>query len=183
MLNTVISYSKNNYYHNILEKVTLDDDSKIFNNNGKKVKLYWAYYLIYGKTWYEAHCGAQPATETDNKLYLMNINKLNTKIQMSWKEFSSFCSKYYIKNPEKLIEIETIFSTEKEKGSYWNILFKSLASDIIYNCLGENLSQLCGHNLNLHIPTHWQIILENYTVHNYILTKVDDSYISNIEFM
>jgi hypothetical protein len=178
MLNTLLSYIKNNYYPKNVLKVTFDDDCQIFSNFGEKIELKSIHYLIYGKTWYEKHFNAQPYFSHSKQHYLTNIEKINSKIELSFREFLCFLPVFYYSEPRvDLTHIETIYNREKEKGSDWKTLFNELGTDIMYNCLGERLNRL---HFNLYMPRNWEIYLDDFNVIDYTQTPVVENFVSNI---
>ncbi len=178
MLNTIFSFAKNSYYPKELQSITLEDDSYIYNNFGKKVYLYWAYYLTNGKTWYETHFNAIPYTNAETNLYLENKTKLNMPINMEWQLFTSYLGPYT--NEIKLSMIKNIFENEKEKGSSWQTLFNQLGQDVIYNYLGHNLNAL-AIKLDLFMSKNWIIHLDNYLATPYEQIRITDDFLNSIQ--
>lgn len=179
MLNTILSFIKNNYFPHQINTVVFVDDSHIFNNFGKKIWLYLAYYLIHGKTWYEAKFSAIPLQENDKLTYDSNKTKLQNPIRMDWNTFSSFL-------PKNIIDIEIIkskFDNAIRSGDSWQELIHDFGQDFIFNTIGDKLPMLFFYQLNLYFPKYWKIDLNTFKPTDYIITEINDNFVDSIQII
>jgi hypothetical protein len=161
MLMSIITITREHFYPEIIRTLNLEDDSHIFNNYGKRVNLYWSYYVTYGKTYYEYWFNAQVLSGDEKRLYDNNREKLNTKLSISFDEFTIYIAKNIYYDSKMMSDIKSIFDKIVSEEGTWHDLFSLFDKNIIYNCIGSNLDNICI-KLKLFMPKMWYIDLDTF---------------------
>jgi hypothetical protein len=183
MINVSLYIAKTHFYPHIITTINLLDDSHVFNDNGQRVNLYWAYFATHGKTWYQVHFDAKILGDDETR-FNISLLKLDNPIHIDLHRYMSSVIKNTKINEKDFTEqIVTNFTIALENGFTWRQLIKSLNKKIIYNCIGPNLDYLFENIIGIEIPRKWYIDLAEWD-HTKIeikkITIVNDSEISEI---
>lgn len=107
-----------------LTHMSLQDESAIRCGGGVTLPLGDVYMLLYGKTWYQTYCDAQPMNNRDNIVRLANT--LSQKPTYEWKTlWKDYLSLGFVAS------LEPIIRQQYEFAESWHAFFQSIRDE---NC-------------------------------------------------
>lgn len=182
MINVSLYVVKRHFYPHTITTINLLDDSHVFNDNGKRVNLYYAYLATHGQTWYQAHFGAKVLGGNDR--FNTDLLKLNDPINIDLDRFMDTIIKTHsIDGINMTDRLKTIFNNALDNKFSWRQLLESTDKKIIYNCIGPNLDYMFETIIGIEMPRKWFIDLGEWdhtkvTINK--ITEVNDREMSKI---